>query len=154
MIEEVIKKFGPFEAYIAHSLGGLALGITAEKMKFSAQEKLVLIAPVTETKTAVKQAFELLHITNKNVRKSFEELIYTISGRKTEWFSLNRAVKNIAVPILWIHDEEDDITPYADITPSRKGNLSNIDFFITSGLGHKKIYRNEMIIKKTLAFFD
>ena len=70
----------------------------------------------------------------------------------TEWFSIARAMKNITAQVLWIHDEDDDITPMKDAIKVKEANFPNIHFHITNGLGHRKIYGDLTIKNKVLDF--
>jgi hypothetical protein len=57
-------------------------------------------------------------------------------------------------PILWIHDKDDDITPLDDVKPIIETNLPNIEFMITSGMGHRKIYKDNQVVKKVVDFIS
>ena len=61
-------------------------------------------------------------------------------------------MNNIRASVLWIHDEDDDITPWADALKVKEDDHPNIKFVITKGLGHRKIYRDETVIKETVKF--
>jgi pimeloyl-ACP methyl ester carboxylesterase len=61
-------------------------------------------------------------------------------------------MQQISASVLWIHDEEDDITPLADALQVKKEHFPNIRFIITKGLGHKKIYR-DITVKKEIVDF-
>ncbi|MFM2360816.1 MAG: hypothetical protein RLY16_2809 [Bacteroidota bacterium] len=152
MIEKASAKYGPFDSFIAHSFGGIALSLALEKQQENKLKKMVLIAPATETTTAINKAFEMLHISSKKVRTHFDEVIYQRSGKKTEWFSINRAIKKIDSKVLWVHDEDDQITPLKDIQPTLDQHSENIEFYITSGLGHKKIYHDKKVQQKIVDF--
>lgn len=152
MIEEVIKLYGPIDAYLAHSFGGIALMLALEKISANQNTRIVLIAPATETKTAVDSAFEMLKLRHPDVRKEFDNIIYKKGGQPTEWYSINRAMQHIKGQTLWIHDEDDDITPFKDALKVKDQNFPNIQFIITKGLGHRKIYGDYSIKKKILEF--
>ena len=152
MIDEVIKLYGPINSFIAHSFGGMAVSLAIEKIPDNTHLKIVLIAPATETASAVEAAFKMLHLKDNEVKLQFNNIILEKSGHQTEWFSINRAMQNISASVLWIHDEGDDITPYEDVVPIKNKNLPNIRFIITKGLGHKKIY-NEVTIRKEVINF-
>ncbi len=152
LVEKVIKEYGPVNRFIAHSFGGLALCLAVENIAHDADTKIVLIAPATETATAVDTAFKILQIKNKKVRTAFDEHIFKLSNRHTAWFSISRAMKNIKASVLWIHDELDDVTPLSDALKVKEQNYPNIKFIITKGLGHRKIYRDENIKKEVFNF--
>lgn len=58
MIEEVLKRYGPVKGFLAHSFGGMALSLAIERTIHAEDTKIVLIAPATETSTAVDSAFK------------------------------------------------------------------------------------------------
>ena len=115
--------------------------------------KLVLIAPATETTTAIESAFKIIGINNERLKKSLEQIIFEISGREAAWFSIRRAMRNISASVLWMHDEEDDMTPLADALKVKEDHHPNIQFHITKGLGHRKIYRDAEVKKHCSRLF-
>lgn len=154
MIELANDKFGPFDSYIAHSFGGLALSLVQEKKAGNLNQRLVLIAPATETSTAIDYAFDTLHLKNQKVRKLVDDVIYKYSGKKTDWFSVNRAIRKIKAPVLWVHDEDDRVTPLKDTLPTQDQHYPNVEFYITSGLGHKRIYHDKIVRDKIIDFLS
>jgi pimeloyl-ACP methyl ester carboxylesterase len=152
MITKAVELYGPVNSYIAHSFGGLALSLAIENLPQDETTKIVFIAPATETATAIDEAFKMLGIKDKVVRQEFDHLVYEISGHEPEWFSIRRALKNSTAKILWLHDEEDDTTPLSDALKVKADNHPNINFVITKGLGHRKIYHDKTV-KKTIENF-
>ncbi len=154
MIKMVIDKFGPIPIFLAHSFGGMALSLALENVPHNKNTKVIFIAPATETTTAIDGAFNLLKLKNKVLRMEFEKIIFEISGQQTEWFSIRRAMHNIKASVLWIHDEDDDTTPWADALKVKEDNHNNIKFVLTKGLGHRKIYHHKETKNKVLEFIE
>lgn len=152
MIEQVYALYGPINSFLAHSFGGMALSLALENIPHNEKTRIVLIAPATETTTAIEQAFTLLQIKNEAVRKAFDAVIFNKSGHLTEWFSIKRALHNIKASVLWIHDEDDDITPLSDALKVKEMGFKNVQFVVTKGLGHKKIYRDTSVKNSIVAF--
>ncbi|RYY48844.1 MAG: alpha/beta hydrolase [Chitinophagaceae bacterium] len=152
MIQEVIKTYGPVDGFIAHSFGGIAVSLALEKIGHDPAVRLVLIAPATETSSAIEGALKLLRITNPRVRLALDEHIYMVGNQPTEWYSVRRAMKQINARVLWIHDEDDDITPLSDALKVKEDNNPNIEFVITRGLGHQRIYKDPSVKKRILDF--
>ncbi|HMO63124.1 MAG TPA: alpha/beta fold hydrolase [Ferruginibacter sp.] len=152
MIVQIMRRYGPVNGYIAHSFGGLALALALEKTKHDAATKVVFIAPATETTTAIDTAFGMIGLKNKMVRKEFDNIIIEKSGQHPQWFSIKRAMKNISASVLWLHDEDDHTTPLSDVLPLKEKNYPNIEFEITSGLGHRRIYKDETTRKRVINF--
>ncbi|MBI3883767.1 MAG: alpha/beta hydrolase, partial [Sphingobacteriales bacterium] len=142
MIKKALELYGPVTNFVSHSFGGIAISLVMEEIPHDENTKIVLIAPATETTSAVDKAFEILQLGDSKIRKRFDKIIYKMSGRPTEWFSIRRAMQNIKAKVLWIHDEDDDTTPLTDVLKVKEDNYSNIEFIITKGLGHRKIYKD------------
>lgn len=145
MIMKIHKQFGPVNSFLAHSFGGLAVSLALEELNDTKNIRLALIAPATETTTALNSFFNFLAI-DEGVRREFDKVIIEKGGRKAEWYSIKRAMKNIKAKVLWIQDEEDIVTPLSDAMNVKNENYTNIEFVITKGLGHSKIYRDNKII--------
>ncbi|MBK7306480.1 MAG: alpha/beta hydrolase [Chitinophagaceae bacterium] len=154
MIQEVMERFGHIENFIAHSFGGISLSLALEQVTHDANTKVVFIAPATETTSAVDGAFKMLKLKNETVRNEFEKIILNLTGKNVAWFSMRRAMDHIKASILWVHDEEDDITPWADALKVKEDNHPNIKFVCTKGLGHRKIYHDESIKKQVIDFME
>jgi len=152
LIIKINKEFGPMDAYLCHSFGGIAVCLALEQMPHAEQTKVVLIAPATETSSAVDGAFALLKLKNAAVRKEFDDIIFRIDNKLTSWYSIRRAMQNIHAKVLWLHDKEDDITPYSDAEKVKNDNHPNITFVTTKGLGHSRIY-NDIAVKKQVIDF-
>ena len=150
MILEAEKTFGPFDAIMAHSIGGLAASLAWEKIPTSGR-KMILIAPATETNSAIHNFFSLIKV-NPAIRTELEKLIIELAQQPLSYFSVRRAVKNIPASILWLHDEDDRICPYADVLPIQADARPNIQFYTTKGLGHSRIYKENKVKKAILAF--
>lgn len=152
MIKKVMELYGPIRGFIAHSFGGLALCLALESIEQDEQTRIVLIAPATETSTAVSQALFQLKLHDPVIRAEFERIIYTISGKSVSWYSVRRALKNIKASVLWIHDEEDQTTPIKDVLPAKADQLEQVEFYFTRGLGHRKIYHDQLVKNKIMDF--
>lgn len=152
MIKKLHETYGPFTAYIGHSFGGLAACFALESMMPGTKKKLVLIAPAAETTTAIDNAFAMLKLKNKKLRQMMDDEILAVSGKETSWFSIRRAIKNIDAEILWIQDENDLITPMKDVLKVRDDNHSHVNFLVTKGLGHQKIYHDKNVIDTIVGF--
>jgi alpha-beta hydrolase superfamily lysophospholipase len=152
MIEEIVSLYGPVNGFLAHSFGGIALSLAMEKMTHDQNTKIVLVAPATETTSAIDSAFKFLQINDETVRMEFDRLIFNKSGHAPKWYSIKRAMKNIKANILWIHDEDDEVTPLKDALLVKEESFHNIQFVITKGLGHQRIYKDAAIKNRIVQF--
>jgi pimeloyl-ACP methyl ester carboxylesterase len=151
MIETVYEKFGPIQSFTAHSFGGLALSLFMEQQKYQDNKKMVLIAPATESSTAIDSFCKLLKIDDE-VKEEMRKMMYEIRNVWPEWYSVRRAAHNIKCEVLWIHDEDDEQTPWADAEKVMKDAHPNFRFMVTKGLGHRKIYRDNEVKKAVFDF--
>lgn len=144
-------KYGPFYGYMGHSLGGLASSLAFKELSNQSQRRLVLIAPAIKTDSAIQHFYKLLSVDDK-LKKAFEQLIREITHEKIEDISVTSAIKQISSPILWVHDKDDKICLFEDVIPIINEKPSNIQFVITEGLGHSRIYK-EATISNTIDHF-
>lgn len=151
MVLYINEKYGPVQSFIGHSFGGLALSLALEDIQHDENFRLVLIAPATESKTAIDFFFSFMKL-NGEVRKEFDRKIFSVKNKPAEWYSVSRAVKNLKAEILWCHDEEDRITPWRDAKKVKDENYPNIHFVVTKKLGHRNIYRDETTAKTIIDF--
>ncbi|MBS4066133.1 MAG: alpha/beta fold hydrolase [Chitinophagaceae bacterium] len=151
MIETVYEKFGPIHSFTAHSFGGIALSLFMEQQIYQEHKKMVLIAPVTETTTALDNYCKLLKIDDA-VKNELRNIIYEKRNEWPEWYSIRRAAHNIKAEVLWIHDEEDEQTPWSDAEKVMQDAHPNFRFMVTKGLGHRKIYRDNQVKKAVFEF--
>jgi pimeloyl-ACP methyl ester carboxylesterase len=151
MIQEIHRLYGPVQSYLAHSFGGLALCLALEEINHTNDYRVALVAPATETSTAIDTFFKFLQI-DPLVRTEFERIIIKRSGVSSEWFSIKRAMKHIRAGVIWFHDKEDDITPLNDVLKVKDENYPNVEFVFTTGLGHRRIYRDNKVVKSIVEF--
>ena len=150
MILQIEKEVDVLFAIVAHSLGGLAASLSFEVMR-DEKKKLVLIAPATETTTAIANFFKFVPA-NTKVRRAFEKYIYRIAGHPSSWYSVTRAIQTFTSKTLWLHDEHDDACPYKDTEAIRKMEWPHVAFITTKNLGHSKIYRDGYVQKTIINF--
>lgn len=150
-IKTIYNLYGPINKFMAHSFGGLALAHFLEFIEHDNTTKAVFIAPATETTTAINTFFAFLDL-SPEVRKEFDQLIYEKAGVYAEHFSVRRAMHQIKANCLWLHDEDDDLTPLSDALKVREDAHPHLEFYITKGLGHRKIYRDNNVKRKIVEF--
>jgi pimeloyl-ACP methyl ester carboxylesterase len=150
-LETILELYGPVDSFLGHSFGGLALCMLLESTGSDPATKLVLIAPVCEMTTAVDSFFFKLQF-REEMRKEFDELSYELYGQDFSYFSIRRALYQIGADILWMQDEDDQVTPMRDLLPVKADRHPHVRFVITSGLGHRKIYRDPAVLQQVVEF--
>jgi pimeloyl-ACP methyl ester carboxylesterase len=136
---------------MAHSFGGLAVSLALEEIPHDDSYRLVLIAPATESNTAIDFFFSFLKL-NAAVRKEFDEMIYQVRQKPGSWYSVSRAINNIHAKVRWYHDEDDDTTPWQDAKKVKEQNHPQVEFVVTKGLGHRRIYRDNKVFNSVIDF--
>jgi pimeloyl-ACP methyl ester carboxylesterase len=152
-IHTAIERFGPVDCYIAHSFGGLALMHALETIPDAEISKVALIAPATETTSAVDRFFRIFNL-NQSVRVHFDELVIKRGGADIAHYSIRRAINHTKASILWIHDDTDKVTPLEDALKVQDDGHGHLEFIKTTGLGHRRIYKDEAVIKKVIEFLN
>jgi pimeloyl-ACP methyl ester carboxylesterase len=147
-IVEIEKEYGPFDFAIGHSLGGMAIiNAIKQNAKF---EKAVLIGSGDIIQDIIDDFIRNLQLKPKvgdHMRIHFENKY----GVAMNNYSTSVAASQVKIPVLIIHDENDD-----DVTIKAAYNihkhLPNSKLIITKELGHRKILGNQKIIDEIKEF--
>lgn len=142
------QEFGPFEAAVGHSLGGISL-LNATKNGLGIK-RLVTIGSADIIEDIIAdfiQKLKLKPVVGKWLEKHFEKKY----NQTMDHFSAYLSAKEITIPVLVIHDNDDDEVPVKCGIHIHK-NLQNGELMITKGLGHRKILGHPEVIEKTIDF--
>jgi pimeloyl-ACP methyl ester carboxylesterase len=147
-ILELEKQLGPFEFAIGHSLGGMSiLNTIRENLKV---KKAVIIGSGDIIQDIIDDFIKKLKLKSEigiKLRDHFEGK-YKV---KMDYYSASNAAKEVSIPVLIIHDENDeDVNVKAAY--QIKENLKNSELMITKNLGHRKILGNTEVIKRIIEF--
>jgi pimeloyl-ACP methyl ester carboxylesterase len=149
-ILEIDKQFGPFEAAIGHSLGGMSV-LNAIKKGLKVNHAVVIGSGdiVEDIMDDFVAKLELKPIISTLLRLHFEKKYQ----EKMNSYSAFLAAKEIAIPVLVIHDNNDPEVPVKAGIHIHK-YLKNGELLLTDGLGHRKILGNHKVIEKTVQFIQ
>jgi hypothetical protein len=89
---------------------------------------------------------------NNGVRKEFDDMIFRMRQKPSDWYSVSRVIKDIKAKVYWFHDKSDDITPWRDAEKVKEQNYPHIKFVVTQGLGHRKIFRDDKVLQSIVEF--
>lgn len=147
-ILEIDKQFGPFEAIIGHSLGGMS-ALNAIKKGLKVKNATVIGSGdivqdiiddfITKLELPIKYATLL--------RQHFEKKY----GGKMSDYSAFKAAQAITIPVLVVHDNQDHEVP-VKAGKNIYQNLFNGELMLTEQLGHRKILGDEKVIQKVINF--
>lgn len=147
-ILEIDKLYGPFEAAIGHSLGGMSV-LNAIKKGLIVDHAVIIgsgdiVQDIMDdfiAKLELKPNISTLM--RLHLEKKYDEDINSHSAYL--------AAKETKIPILVIHDKDDLEVPVTAGIHIHK-HLLNGELQLTEGLGHSKILGNHTVIEKIVAF--
>jgi pimeloyl-ACP methyl ester carboxylesterase len=147
-IEKINTTFGPFEAAIGHSFGATSLYNAAAT--FLDIKTFIAIGSGDRISDIISNFAKNLYLKEKSAKK-------IQSGLEKKWvihlddFSSSTVAKKIKIPVLVVHDKTDGDVPVSCAYKIRQ-NLEKGSLFITNGLGHTKILRNNEVVHKSIKF--
>lgn len=151
MLSAVEQNYGPFQSWMGHSLGGLALVLSLEEMPLDASCRLVLVAPAPGMEPALAEWAEMLELPAPVVR-GLTEHAGEVAGHPLEWYSLRRCIALPDAQILYVQDEGDEVISLDEAKKIRSDGHKNIRFLFTTGLGHKKVYKDQEVLDQIVDF--
>lgn len=147
-ILELEKKYGKFDIAVGHSLGGMSVLNSIKKgLKL---DKAVIVGSGDSINDILQDFVKKMNLEPKIahlMRSSFEQTYQ----ESMENYSGSNAAKEVNIPILVIHDENDEDVPYTASVNIHK-TLKNSELLLTKSLGHRKILGNEDVILKIKNF--
>lgn len=147
-ILEMDKQFGPFEFAIGHSLGAMAI-LNAIKQNLKIK-KAVIIGSGDSVQDIIDDFVYKLQLQYKYgtlLKNYFEKK----NNASPESFSAYNAAKEVKIPVLIVHDENDYEIPVNAAFNIQK-HLLQSKIIITKGLGHRKILGNKKVIENIKLF--
>lgn len=146
--EHIATNYGPFEAAIGHSFGGITLLNVQAKEKFF--EKIVTIGIEGSMNKIIDNFVKRIELSAR-VSEGIKKKIRNDYNKDAETISGNHAAKNIDIPVFVLHDAKDRDVDVSSAFKLRQ-NLKQGFLTITNGLGHRKILRDQQVINKIIAF--
>jgi pimeloyl-ACP methyl ester carboxylesterase len=147
-INHINEKYGPFEAAIGHSFGGIALLDAQVKKPFI--KKLITIGIASSINGIIDKFVRKLEL-KPVVAVKVKGKMRSILNQDIENFSAAVNAKKVSIPTLVLHDTQD-----ADVDVSSayriRQNLLKGELLVTNGLGHRRIYRDQQVIGKIIDF--
>ncbi|MDO9261789.1 MAG: alpha/beta hydrolase [Flavobacteriaceae bacterium] len=142
------EKYGPFELGIGHSLGGMTLlNAISRGVPF---QKAICIGSGNSIFDIMKEFVEKLEM--KPVIAQMMKAHYDREFRvDLEQFSSYQVAKNIEIPVLIIHDTDDEDVPVTCAYAIHQ-QLKNGELMITSKLGHRKVLADKKVLEKIINF--
>jgi pimeloyl-ACP methyl ester carboxylesterase len=149
-MKAINKKYGPFEAAVGHSFGGMAI--------INANADTPIFKTIVTIGSGDKVADILLNFTNslglkKTISKKLERHFQDKWKVRISDFAVNKSAAKMKTPILVVHDLRDGDVAVSCAQNIRK-NSKNGSLLITNGLGHTKILRDKKTTHKIVDFIS
>jgi pimeloyl-ACP methyl ester carboxylesterase len=135
---------------VGHSLGGMSLLNSLKKgLKINS---LILIGSGDIVKDIIDDFVKKLNL-KSNISDLLQYHFEKKSGLNMNDFSAHKAAKDITIPVLVIHDENDTEVPVKCAIHIHK-HLMNSELLLTQNLGHRKILGDKKVIEKIIHFIN
>lgn len=147
-IHEINKQYGPFDAAIGHSLGGMSV-LNATKQGLQLKNASI-IGSGDIVQDIIDDFISKLQLPSKYavlLREYFEKKY----GGKMSDYSAFKAAQEITIPVLVVHDNQDYEVPVTAGQHIYK-YLSKGELMLTDGLGHRKILGDDDVVTKVVNF--
>ena len=143
---ELEKKYGPFEAAVGHSLGGMTL-LNAARLGLKIKS-LVVIGSGDVVRDIIDEFVQLIGLRPKIgelMQREFEKT----SPETMEAYSAHKAAAATNIPVLVIHDLEDREV-HVNCARNIASHMPNGELMLTKGLGHRKILGSPDVIERSV----
>lgn len=141
-ILELEKQYGPFEFIVGHSLGGMAT-LNAIKRGLNVK-KAVIIGSGDSVQDIINDFVKRLQLKNIFATK-MKDAFEAEYKMDMESYSSYVAAKDVAIPVLIIHDKNDSDVPHT-ASENIHNHLQQSELILTEGLGHRKILGDAEVI--------
>jgi pimeloyl-ACP methyl ester carboxylesterase len=149
-LAEVLRRHTPVHAVIGHSLGGGAvLTVLAETAEY--HPKKICLFGVPSDMDFILGSFAMMLGLKYAARASLRERFAAHFGRPAADISTAAAAASVRMPVLIVHDEEDNVAPIAQGT-ALAAAIPHAMMWRTQGLGHSGALRDPATIERVVEF--
>lgn len=152
LVAHMAKELGPFDAIIGHSFGAANVVIAKHRHRFETG-KLVLLSCFSDGEWVLNRFAEFLNISPR-VLRTLKDLHERRRDGSFSWSEMNIAkmAGEETLPVLFIHDRSDKEVPHAQMEVFSGSGKSNFRFVSTEGVGHRRIVRDEKVVREVCQF--
>ena len=149
-LAEVLRRHAPVHAVIGHSLGGGAvLTVLAETADY--HPKKICLFGVPSDMDYILGSFAMMLGLKYAARASLRERFAAHFGRPAAAISTAAAAASVRMPVLIVHDEEDNVAPI-DQGMALAAAIPHAMVWRTQGLGHSGALRDPATIERVVEF--
>ncbi|MEU1484825.1 alpha/beta fold hydrolase [Streptomyces sp. NPDC005752] len=147
-VEAADKRYGPFHAVVAHSMGAAAT--TYAMSRGVTLERAVFINPISSYTSLWRRSGEVMQVS--------PEAIALVRSRAEEWLDISFdaiepavVARDFTSRLLVVHDENDPESPITDsetlVAAWERGELMRV-----RDLGHTRVLRDDAVVRRAVDF--
>lgn len=140
----VLAHTGPAQLMVGHSLGALAIALAVGDGRVAMPEALVLIAMPSGAPFLIDRYEQMFGIDAATSRRFLQRFTHRFS-EPPEHFTARRVATTLALPVLLVHDELDDVVPIGQARELARA-LPRARLHVSHGLGHSNLLRDATTI--------
>jgi pimeloyl-ACP methyl ester carboxylesterase len=149
-LAEVLRTHSPVHAVVGHSLGGGAvLTVLAETEEHHPQR--ICLVGVPSDMDYILESFMMMLALKKATRANIRQRFQKKFGRSAKDVSVAAAAPRVRMPVLIVHDEEDNVAPISQALAMASA-IPTATLCRTSGLGHSGALRDPTTIRQIVEF--
>ncbi|MFE6049708.1 alpha/beta hydrolase [Kitasatospora sp. NPDC056446] len=149
------ERYGPFEAVVAHSLGVCAaFGALADGLRADRLAAVSGVSSVGFFPAAFCAGLGLDAGVERALRARIERELFDGDAGGWERYDAARRTEAVDLPILVVHDEDDDVVPLGQAHRLRKAYGERLDLVVTRGLGHRRIIAEPTVVDQVIGFLS
>lgn len=149
---EVLRAHEPIHAVIGHSLGGAAvLTVLAETADH--HPKKICLFGVPSDMDYILESFAMMLGLKPPAITSLRALFTEKFGRPAKSVSVSAAVPRVRIPVLVVHDEDDNVAPISQGAAMAEA-IPGAVLWRTRGFGHSGALRDPATIQRVIEFLQ
>ena len=148
-IREMDRRFGPFDAIVGHSMGGIA-ALNAVGRFGMKTGRLVTVGIPDSIKKIFYQFAEIMGLKPIIAEKNIDYLAQ-VYGTDIDHLAGSYNASLTDIPVLVVHDRKDKEVPYTEAEAIVQ-HLKNGKLLLTEGFGHRRILRNPEVIDQIVHY--
>jgi pimeloyl-ACP methyl ester carboxylesterase len=149
-LESVLREHDPVHAVVGHSLGGGAIVSLLAEVQ-SPRPRAVCLVGVPSDMAYILDSFAMMLGLDDRTRAAFHRRFTERFGMSARDISVAAAAPSMTLPTLVVHDEDDNVAPFAQ-GQAIAAAIAGAAFFSTRGLGHSGALRDSATIERVVAF--
>ena len=149
-LAEVLRTHSPVHAVVGHSLGGGAL-LTVLAETTEHHPGRICLFGVPSDMDYILESFAVMLGLDDVTRESLRRRFTARFGRSAKDISVAAAAPSVRIPVLVVHDDEDNVAPIAQGLAMVEA-IEGAQLWRTKGLGHSGALRDPATIERVVAF--